>query len=175
MPGPRPRSFMKPKKGTVKRLMKSLWKNYKFGLIISFVSLTLSIVVNLCGSIFASLITEVLTKAIGSGENAFTGWFEVSLLNLITFKANLTTLITALAIIYGVGVICSWAWTRTMAVVAQNILIFSALRCFLICKSSQSNILILTKMVKSCLYTPTTLILLDNSSHKRYQICLPQA
>ena len=122
MPGPRPRSFMKPKKGTVKRLMKSLWKNYKFGLIISFVSLTLSIVVNLCGSIFASLITEVLTKAIGSGENAFTGWFEVSLLNLITFKANLTTLITALAIIYGVGVICSWAWTRTMAVVAQKYL-----------------------------------------------------
>ena len=60
MPGPRPRSFMKPKKGTVKRLMKSLWENYKLGLIISFVSLTLSIGVNLCGSIFASLITEVL-------------------------------------------------------------------------------------------------------------------
>ena len=63
----------KPKKGTIKRLVKTLWKNYKFGLIISFISLTLSIVVNLCGSIFASLITEVLTKAIVAGENAFTG------------------------------------------------------------------------------------------------------
>ena len=70
MPGPRPRVFMKPKKGTVKRLIKSLWKNFKFGLIISLISLILSIGVNLCGSVFASLITEVLTKAIVSGENA---------------------------------------------------------------------------------------------------------
>ena len=122
MPGPRPRAFMKPKKGTVKRLMKSLWKNYKFGLIISFVSLTLSIVVNLCGSIFASLITEVLTKAIVASENAFTGAFEVSLLNMISFDTNLTKLIVALAIIYGVGVLCSWTWTRTMAIVAQKYL-----------------------------------------------------
>ena len=122
MPGPRPRAFMKPKKGTVKRLMKSLWKNYKFGLIISFISLTLSIGVNLCGSIFASLITEVLTKAIVASENAFTGAFEVSLLNMISFDTNLTKLIVALAIIYGVGVLCSWTWTRTMAIVAQKYL-----------------------------------------------------
>ena len=39
MPGPRVREHMKPKKGTVKRLMKSLWKNFKFGIIISFISL----------------------------------------------------------------------------------------------------------------------------------------
>ena len=124
MPGPRPRSFMKPKKGTVKRLMKSLWKNYKFGLIISFISLTLSIVVNLCGSIFASLITEVLTNAIKTGENAFTGAFIINPLNIkgLNPTTNLTQLIVALAIIYGVGVLCSWTWTRTMAIVAQKYL-----------------------------------------------------
>ena len=122
MPGPKPRSFQKPKKGTVKRLVKSLWKHYKFGLIISLISLMLSIVVNLCGSIFASLITEVLTKAIIASEDAFTGAFEVNLLNMIAFKTNLTQLIIALAVIYGVGVICSWTWTRTMAVVCQKYL-----------------------------------------------------
>ena len=122
MPGPRPRSFMKPKKGTVKRLIKSLWKRFKFGLIISLISLILSIVVNLCGSVFASLITEVLTKAIASGENAFTGAIDVNLLNMVGFKTNLTQLIIALAIIYGVGVICSWTWTRTMAIVCQKYL-----------------------------------------------------
>ena len=122
MPGPRPRSFQKPKKGTVKRLVKSLWKHYKFGLIISLISLMLSIVVNLCGSVFASLITEVLTKAIISSEDAFTGAFEVNLLNMIAFKTNLTQLIIALASIYAVGVLCSWTWTRTMAVVCQKYL-----------------------------------------------------
>ena len=122
MPGPRPRSFQKPKKGTVKRLIKSLWKHYKFGLIISLISLILSIVVNLCGSVFASLITEVLTKAIVGGENAFTGKIPVNLLNMIGFNTNLTELVIALAIIYAIGVLCSWAWTRTMAVVCQKYL-----------------------------------------------------
>ena len=122
MPGPRFRQHMKPKKGTIKRLVKTLWKHFKFGLIISLISLILSIAVNLCGSIFASLITEVLTKAIIAKENAFTSLFEVNFLNMISFETNLTRLIIALAIIYGVGVICSWTWTRTMAVVCQKYL-----------------------------------------------------
>ena len=122
MPGPRPRSFQKPKKGTVKRLVKSLWKHYKFGLIISLISLILSIVVNLSGSVFASLITEVLTKAIVNGQNAFTDKIPVNLLNMIGFETNLTELVIALASIYAVGVLCSWAWTRTMAVVCQKYL-----------------------------------------------------
>ena len=122
MPGPRVRQHMKPKKGTIKRLVKTLWKHFKFGLIISLISLILSIAVNLCGSIFASLITEVLTKAIISGENAFTALFSVNLLNMIEFDTNLTYLIIALACIYGLGVICSLTWTRTMAVVCQKYL-----------------------------------------------------
>ena len=119
------RQWQKPKKGTIKRLMKSLWKNFKWSLIISFVALVLSIITNLSGSVFASLITEVLTKAIvaRAGDpsiNAFTDMFEINLLNMISLKANLTILIIALASIYAVGVLCSWTWTRTMAVVCQN-------------------------------------------------------
>ena len=75
MQGPRIRSFAKPKKGTIKRLIKSLWKYFKLEIIISLVALILSIGVNLCGSIFASLITEVLTKAIIQSQNAFTKFF----------------------------------------------------------------------------------------------------
>ena len=37
------RQWQKAKKGTVKRLMKTLWKHYKFGLIISLIALILSI------------------------------------------------------------------------------------------------------------------------------------
>ena len=124
-----PRQFTraKPKKGTIKRLMKSLWKNFKWSLIISFVALVLSIITNLSGSVFASLITEVLTKALVSRAsdpsiNAFTDMFEINVLNMISLKANLTTLIIALASIYAVGVLCSWTWTRTMAVVCQKYL-----------------------------------------------------
>ena len=127
MPAPRVRSYQKPKKGTVKRLMKSLWKYFKFEIILSLVTLILSIAVNLCGSIFASLITEVLTKAIPAHTadpsiSILSDHFDVNLLNFIPFKTNLTDLVIALAIIYGVGVICSWTWTRTMAVVTQKYL-----------------------------------------------------
>ena len=122
MPGPRVREHAKPKKGTIKRLMKSLWKGFKFELIISLIALILSIVINLSGSVFASLITEVLTKAIQNNQNAFKDMFDITLLNMIPFRANITILITALIIIYAMGVLCSWTWTRTMAVVCQKYL-----------------------------------------------------
>lgn len=126
MPGPRIKSYARPKKGTVKRLVKSLWKHYKFEIIISLITLFLSIFVNLNGSIFASLVTQVVTDAIKAGGNTvvniFTGSFEVSLLNIVNFETNFTVLIIALGVIYGVGVICSWTWTRTMAIVTQKYL-----------------------------------------------------
>ena len=126
MPGPAIKQYAKPKKGTIKRLMKSLWKNFKFELIISLITLILSIIVNLCGSIFASLITDLLTKAIPAKAvgptNIMTDYFEVALFSTFKFKANLTTLVVALASIYGVGVICSWTWNRTMAIVTQKYL-----------------------------------------------------
>ena len=116
------REHAKPKKGTVKRLLKTLWKNFKWQLIITVIALVLSIVTNLSGSVFASLITEVLTISIKDGRNAFTDMFDINLLNMVPLKANLTILIITLAGIYAVGVLCSWTWTRTMAVVTQKYL-----------------------------------------------------
>ena len=124
MPGPRIRSFAKPKKGTIKRLIKSLWKNFKLELIISLVTLIISIGINLCGSVFASLITQTLSEAIKQGKNAFTDEVNnVWIINIIPLPSiNIIQLVIALAIIYGVGVLCSWAWTRTMAIVTQKYL-----------------------------------------------------
>ena len=124
MPGPRIRAFAKPKKGTIKRLIKSLWKHFKLELIISLVTLILSIGVNLCGSVFASLITQTLSEAAKQGKDAFTGSVnDVYVINIIPLPSvNIIQLIIALAIIYGVGVLCSWAWTRTMAIVTQKYL-----------------------------------------------------
>ena len=121
------RKYEKPKKGTIKRLIKSLWQNFKFELIISIITLTLSILVNLCGSIFASLITDLLTKAIPEklsdpNVSILTGSFRVALFGAFKFDANLTTLVIALIVIYAVGVICSWTWNRTMAIVTQKYL-----------------------------------------------------
>ena len=119
---PRIRQMAKPKKGTTKRLIKSLWKYFKFEIIISFIALIVSILTNLSGSIFASLITEVLTNAIVQGGNAFTDLFDVILINMIPLKANITILVIALGIVYGVGILASWTWTRTMAIVTQKYL-----------------------------------------------------
>ena len=127
MPGPAIKQYAKPKKGTIKRLFKSLWKHFKFELLLSLITLILSIAVNLCGSIFASLITDLLTKAIPANNpvgsvNIFTDKFEVALFGTFPFHANLTGLLIGLLSIYGLGVICSWTWNRTMAIVTQKYL-----------------------------------------------------
>ena len=116
------RQWAKPKKGTVKRLIKTLWKNYKLELIISLIALVLSIFTNLSGSVFAGMITRVLTSAIVNSKNAWTDTFLVKILVIPDVPVNLTTLIIALIIIYSIGVLCSWTWTRTMAVVCQKYL-----------------------------------------------------
>ena len=128
MPGPRIKTYERPKKGTIKRLVKSLWKHFKPELIISLVTRVLSIFVNLSGSIFASMITGLLTQAIpmklsDPSVSILTGSYNVSLLGGIPLNGvNLVTLMIALGIIYLVGVLCSWTWTRTMAIVTQKYL-----------------------------------------------------
>ena len=49
MPPLKIKQYAKPKKGTAKRLIKSLWHNFKLEIIISLITLILSIVVNFTG------------------------------------------------------------------------------------------------------------------------------
>lgn len=133
--GPRRRAYGKPKKGTIKRLIKSLWSNFKAELIISLVTLLLSIFVNLAGSIFANFITQTLTEAIkeytiDNTVNAFTGSFRIHLFEAIPVNTNITQLVIMLALIYFVGVFCSYTWNRTMAIVAQKYLNYYRIQMF---------------------------------------------
>ena len=149
MPAPRVRSYQKPKKGTVKRLMKSLWKHFKFEIILSLVTLILSIAVNLCGSIFASLITEVLTKAIPAHTidpsiSITADYFEVNLLNFIPFKTNLTALVIALAsIALPFSIIslksCGKKWYAIVILVINILIYLTAILFFTLLLTNNSN------------------------------------
>ncbi|NLZ15500.1 MAG: ABC transporter ATP-binding protein [Erysipelotrichaceae bacterium] len=133
--GPRKGAYGKPKKGTIKRLIKSLWSNFKVELIISCVTLLLSIFVNLAGSVFANFITQTLTEAIkeytlDNTVNAFTGSFRIYLFEAIPVNTNITQLVIILALVYVVGVFCSYTWNRTMAIVAQKYLNYYRIQMF---------------------------------------------
>lgn len=125
----------RPKKGTIKRLLKTLWANFKFELILSLLTLIGSILINLSGSVFANFITQTLTVAIGeytldNTVNAFTGSFRIYLFEAIPVNTNLSQLIIALAITYAIGVFCSYTWNRTMAIVTQKYMNYFRIKMF---------------------------------------------
>lgn len=129
------RTYGKAKKGTIKRLIKSLWTNFKFELIISLITLIGSILINLAGSVFANFITQVLTEAISeftvdNTVNPFTDLFRINLFEAIPVDTNLTQLIIGLGICYVFGVVCSYVWNRTMAIVSQKYLNFFRIEMF---------------------------------------------
>ena len=122
MPPVRIKERGRAKKGTMKRLLKMLFKLYPAQLIISLICLIFNVVGNLCSSIFVSLATTALTAAGKQGVNPFTGRFEVSSTFGFTVYTNVTYLVITLACIYIVGILASWTWNRTMAIVTQRFL-----------------------------------------------------
>lgn len=131
-PRPRIREHQRAKKGTLKRLVKQLFRNHKGMLIFSMICLTFNVITNLASSIFANFFTAVLTTTIsynlgdGSvneqfGHNPFTELIEITSMGF-TFKTNLTILLIVLGSIYFVGIFAAWAWNRTMAIVTHRFL-----------------------------------------------------
>ena len=110
------------KKGTMKRLLKMLFKLYPWQLIVSLLCLIFNVVGNLCSSIFVSLATTALTAAGKQGVNPFVGEFAVSSTFGFTVYTNITYLVIILGCIYIVGILASWTWNRTMAIVTQRFL-----------------------------------------------------
>ena len=110
------------KKGTMKRLLKMLFKLYPAHLIISLICLVFNVFGNLCSSIFVSLATAALTAAGKQGLNPFIGTFEVTSTFGFVIETNVTYLVIILGCIYIVGIIASWTWNRTMAIVTQKFL-----------------------------------------------------
>ena len=122
MPPVRIKERARAKKGTMKRLLKMLFKLYPGQLLLSLFCLIFNVVGNLCSSIFASLATSALTAAgtIDKSINPFTDIYPVRSAFGFVVNTNLTYLLIILGCIYAVGILASWTWNRTMAIVTQR-------------------------------------------------------
>lgn len=122
MPPVRIKERGKAKKGTLKRILKMLFKLYPAQLIISLICLVFNVIGNLCSSIFVALITTALTTAGFLGLNPFTDVFPTQTIFGFSVATNVSYLLIILGSIYVVGIFASWTWNRTMAIVTQRFL-----------------------------------------------------
>ncbi len=123
MPAPRIRERGRAKKGTMSRLVKTLFKRYPVRLIIAALCITFNAFANLGSSIFVGLVTGVLTKAIELHANPFDihAAYEATVMGgSFTVNTNATILLISMGVLYAFGVFASWWWTRTMAIVTQD-------------------------------------------------------
>ena len=131
MPPVRMRQHGRAKKGTMKQLIKKLFKEFPAHLILSAFCIVFNVFGNLCSSIFAGLISGVLTSGITETYEAtgspvfnpmdFSKSFEAQVLGgSFTIKASIPALLLAMGTIYFFGIFASWGWTRTMAIVTQK-------------------------------------------------------
>ena len=117
-PAPRIKERGRAKKGTLKRLLKMLIKQYPIRLVVVFFCIIFNVFSNLCSSIFANFITTALAKT-PINENPFTYTQPVTAMN-ITLTTNITRLLIAMAIIYALGIFAAWFWNRSMAIITQK-------------------------------------------------------
>ena len=122
MPPVRIKERGRAKKGTMKRLLRMLFKLYPAQLIISLICLVFNVIGNLCSSIFMSLVTTALTASGVYGYNPFADVYPVRSIFGFSINTNVTYLLIILASVYTVGIIASWTWNRTMAIVTQRFL-----------------------------------------------------
>ena len=121
MPPVRMRERSRAKKGTLKRLIKELFKRFPVQLTISAICIIFNIFTNLCSSLFMNFVTTILISAIKTGNNPMdiTARYEAMAMG-ITLKSNVTLLLIMLTVIYAIGIFASWFWNRTMAIVTQK-------------------------------------------------------
>ena len=119
MPPIRIKERARAKKGTMKRLLKELFKRYPGQLIVSALCIIFNIFANLSSSIFMNFVTKVLTVCIKDGTNPLVGSHPTEAMG-ITLNTNVTVLVGILIGIYTLGVFASWFWNRTMAIVTQK-------------------------------------------------------
>ena len=120
-PAPRIREHSRAKKGTMKRLLKMLIKQYPVRLIVVFVCIVFNVFSNISSSVFANFITTCLTTALNpdNPQNPFVGSYTIEAMN-ITLHTNATVLLVSLGIIYALGILAAWYWNRSMAIITQK-------------------------------------------------------
>lgn len=125
MPPVRIKERGKAKKGTIKRLLKMLFKLYPIRLSIAVVCIIFNCFSNICSSIFANFITVCISESVfpttpGMGpSNPFIGSYTVTAMGITIPNTNVTYLLISMATIYACGIFAAWWWNRTMAVVTQ--------------------------------------------------------
>ena len=122
MPPVRIRERGRARKGTMKTLLKRLFKLYPAQLIVSLICLVFNVFGNLSSSIFVSLATNALTEAGLQHTNPFVDVYPISSTFGFTMYSNVSYLLIILGSIYLVGILASWTWNRTMAIVTQKFL-----------------------------------------------------
>ncbi|MBQ7308897.1 MAG: ABC transporter ATP-binding protein [Clostridia bacterium] len=106
----------KAKKGTLKRVLKFLFKYYKPALCVVLICLVISALTNSISSIF----TEKILSNIVKGVDIFHK--ESAEAALQTIYPEIIKLVLILMSIYLTGLICNFTWTRIMAKVTQGTL-----------------------------------------------------
>ncbi len=106
----------KAKKGTLKRVLKFLFKHYRAVLSVVLVCLIISALTNSISSIF----TERILSNIVEGVEIFNAEGAEAALQQI--YPNIVKLVIILMSIYLTGLICNFTWTRIMATVTQGTL-----------------------------------------------------
>lgn len=124
MPPVRIRERGKAKKGTIKRLLKVLFKLYPVRLSVAIFCIVFNSFANLSSSIFANFITNaikthVFPKDPLGSSNPFVGSYTVEAMHIQIHNTNVTYLLIAMGVVYAFGVFAAWWWNRTMAVVTQ--------------------------------------------------------
>ena len=127
MPPVRIRERGKAKKGTMKRILKQLFKLYPWHLLLVLICLLFNVFGNISSSIFVSLTTNALVAAgestyAGNPVNPFIDKYDVTSTFGFSMHTNITTLLIILGCIYFVGIFASWGWNRTMAIVTHKFL-----------------------------------------------------
>ena len=115
----------KAKKGTIKRLLKTLFKLYPVRLSIAIFCIVFNVFANLSSSIFANFVTVCISEAVfptapgATASNPFIGSYDVTAMGVTIIGTNVTYLLLTMAGIYILGIFAAWWWNRTMAVVTQ--------------------------------------------------------
>lgn len=127
MPPVRIRERGRAKKGTMKRILKQLFKLYPVQLVFVLICLMFNVFGNISSSIFVSLTTNALVASgelayAGTPINPFVDTYDVVSTFGFTMHTNITTLLIILGCIYFVGIFASWGWNRTMAIITHKFL-----------------------------------------------------
>lgn len=95
-------------KGCVRRLMDYVARRHKTSFILVLVFILVSVLAGLVGSMFVQVIIDnFILRMVDTGENLFGG---------------LAIVLVCMAVVYAVGAVATWLYSRTMAIIAQDVL-----------------------------------------------------